>query len=85
MKAKILDIFAMLAFGVLIGYLVAEFLTGMDPFYKQGAAMQKLTFNRAGWIVCCIEVNNWFNYTRFDTKAAARAYLKANPAAWFCG
>jgi len=34
MKAKILDIFAMLAFGVLIGYLVAEFLTGIDPFYK---------------------------------------------------
>jgi hypothetical protein len=47
--------------------------------------MPKLTFNRAGWIVCCIEVNNWFNYTRFDTKQAARAYLKANPAAWFCG
>jgi hypothetical protein len=46
--------------------------------------MQKLTFNRAGWIVVCIEVNNWFNYTRFDTKAAARAYLKANPEAWVC-
>lgn len=47
--------------------------------------MQKLTFNRAGWIVCCIEENNWFNYTRFDTVKAARAYLKANPDAWFCG
>lgn len=34
MKDKLLDIFAMLAFGVLIGYLVAEFLTGFDPFYK---------------------------------------------------
>lgn len=47
--------------------------------------MPKLTFNRAGWIVCCIEVNNWFQYTHFDTKKAAREYLKANPAAWFCG
>lgn len=34
MKAKLLDIFAMLAFGVAIGLLVAEFLTGIDPFYK---------------------------------------------------
>jgi hypothetical protein len=34
MKAKLLDIFAMLAFGVLIGYMVAEFLTGIDPFYR---------------------------------------------------
>jgi hypothetical protein len=34
MKTKLLDILAMLAFGVLIGYMVAEFLTGIDPFYK---------------------------------------------------
>jgi hypothetical protein len=34
MKAKILDFLAMLAAGVAIGLLVAEFLTGIDPFYK---------------------------------------------------
>jgi hypothetical protein len=34
MKAKILDIAAMLIAGVALGLLVAEFLTGIDPFYK---------------------------------------------------
>ena len=34
MKTKLLDILAMLAAGVAIGLLVAEFLTGIDPFYK---------------------------------------------------
>ena len=34
MKAKILDILAMLIAGVALGLLVAEFLTGVDPFYK---------------------------------------------------
>jgi len=34
MKAKLLDFFAMLAAGIAIGLLVAEFLTGIDPFYK---------------------------------------------------
>lgn len=52
---------------------------------KRVILMAKLTFNRAGWIVCCVEENNWFNYTRFDTIKAARAYLKATPDAWFCG
>ena len=47
--------------------------------------MPKLTFNRAGWIVIAIEENNYFRHIRFDTKAAARAFLKANPDAWFVG
>jgi|688.fasta_scaffold2191839_2 hypothetical protein len=34
MKAKLLDILAMLVFGIGLGLLVAEFLTGLDPFYK---------------------------------------------------
>jgi hypothetical protein len=34
MKAKLTEWAAVVAFGVLIGYLVAEFLTGIDPFYK---------------------------------------------------
>jgi len=34
MKAKILDFLAMLAFGIALGLLAAEFLTGIDPFYK---------------------------------------------------
>ena len=44
--------------------------------------MQKMTFNKAGWIVVCIEENNWFRHIRFDTKQGARAFLKANPEAW---
>jgi hypothetical protein len=46
---------------------------------------QKLTFNRAGWIVICEDLNGWFKHTKFDTVSAARVYLKANPDAWFCG
>ena len=46
---------------------------------------QKLTFNRAGWIVIAIEENNYFRHLRFDTVKAAREFLKANPEAWFCG
>jgi hypothetical protein len=34
MKTKLLDILAMLIAGVALGLLVAEFLTGIDPFYK---------------------------------------------------
>jgi hypothetical protein len=34
MKAKLLDLLAMLAFGVLLGWLAVEFLTGLDPFYN---------------------------------------------------
>jgi hypothetical protein len=51
----------------------------------KGKTMPKLTFNRAGWIVIAIEENNYFRHIRFDTKAAARAFLKANPDAWFVG
>ena len=47
--------------------------------------MQKLTFNRAGWIVIAIEENNCFRHLRFDTIKGAREFLKANPEAWFCG
>jgi hypothetical protein len=47
--------------------------------------VQKLTFNRAGWIVIAIEENNYFRHLRFDTVKAAREFLKANPDAWFCG
>lgn len=46
--------------------------------------MQKLTFNHAGWIVVCIEENNWLRHIRFDTKKAARDFLKANPEAFVC-
>jgi hypothetical protein len=34
MKTKLLDILAMLAAALFMGYMVAEFLTGIDPFYK---------------------------------------------------
>jgi hypothetical protein len=34
MKTKLLNILAMLIAGVALGLLVAEFLTGIDPFYK---------------------------------------------------
>jgi hypothetical protein len=34
MKAKLLDILAMIVFGIALGLLAAEFLTGIDPFYK---------------------------------------------------
>jgi len=44
--------------------------------------MQKLTFNRFGWIVIAIEENNYFRHIRFDTKRGAREFLKANPEAW---
>ena len=45
--------------------------------------MQKITFNRAGWIVIAIErTGNWLQHIRFDTKRGAREFLKANPEAW---
>ena len=45
--------------------------------------MQKMTFNRHGWIVIAIErTDNWIQHIRFDTKQAARQFLKANPEAW---
>jgi hypothetical protein len=45
--------------------------------------MQKLTFNRAGWIVIAVErTDNWIQHLRFDTKTGARAFLKSNPDAW---
>jgi hypothetical protein len=48
--------------------------------------MQKLTFNRAGWIVIAVErTDNWIQHIRFDTKTGARSFLKANPAAWIVG
>ena len=47
--------------------------------------MQKLTFNKAGWVVIAIEENNYFRHLRFDTIKGAREFLKANPEAWFCG
>jgi len=48
--------------------------------------MQKLTFNDFGWIVIAIErTGNYLQHIRFDNKRDARAFLKANPDAWFCG
>lgn len=34
MKTKLLDLLTMLVFGVLLGWLAVEFLTGFDPFYN---------------------------------------------------
>ena len=34
MRQKLIDWAAVVAFGIMLGLLVAEFLTGIDPFYN---------------------------------------------------